>query len=322
MKTIIKPAVLRRLRNDEHFQTHARFILYLEEPIADFTELTSFFTAYKQLFNHEDIVFKHRSRMIGTQAVDAADRRRDDEFRSLRMAVKSGLRSIDPEIQAAAEILIIIIDNYKDAPYRNYSGASAYITNLIQELKSTEYLPLVTKLGLVPAVNLLDEANDAFEEVYSRRTSWLEQQRMQGNMQMIRPPVDEAFNELTFLINSLYASNEIGAKDADKRTKLAAIIDELNAELHNIARAIAYRQPGGSTNPDPDPHPEPEPGPIVPYHFRASHVLLINGRILAVSPTNFEEFADLIDVRMVGGIMDFHPDGRSNRFTLNEISYD
>jgi hypothetical protein len=49
---------------------------------------------------------------------------------------------------------------------------------------------------------------------------------------------------------------------------------------------------------------------------------LVNGRTLLVTATDFEEFAASIDVRMIGGIMDFHPDGRSNRFTLDEISYD
>jgi hypothetical protein len=322
MKNIQKPTILRKLRNGEHFQIHSDLIVYLEEPIGDFTVLSTAFTTYKQLFDHEDVVFKHQSKMVGTQAVIAADKKRNDEYRSLRMAVKSGLRSIDPEIQVAAEVLLPVVDNYKWIPRKSYKETTAYITNLIQDLKAAANQPSVTKLSLGPAVDLLEAANLAFRAIYSQRTSWWAAQRLQGNMEMARPPVDEAFEALTYLINSIYATNEVDEKDAEKRTKLTAIINEVNGQLDNMAREIAYRQPGGGTDPDPDPHPEPEPGPIVPYRFTARSTMLVNGRTLLVTPTDFDEFAAFIDVRMIGGIMDFHPDGRSNRFTLDEISYD
>ncbi|MDL2264979.1 DUF6261 family protein [Parabacteroides sp. OttesenSCG-928-G07] len=322
MKSISSTAVLRRLQNAEHFQVNKTMVELLEEPVQDFTELTASYALYKQLFEHEDLVFKHNKKMEGTQGIQAADKLRDNEYISLRSAVKSGLHSIDPEIRAASEALMLVFDNYKNVPHRSYNTATAFVTNLVKDLALPKNQVHVTKLSLAPVITLLDNANKAFEQAYVQRNSWVEQQKLQGNMEMARPPVDEAFNALVYIVNSLYATNEVGAKDADKRTKLAAIIDGLNAELHNMERVIAYRKPGSGTDPDPDPHPEPEPGPIVPYRFTARSTMLVNGRTLLVTATDFDEFAEFIDERMIGGIMDFHPDGRSNRFTLDEISYD
>ncbi|MDL2266050.1 DUF6261 family protein, partial [Parabacteroides sp. OttesenSCG-928-G21] len=302
MKQIKNVSVLYKLRNGEHYQVHSVVIKALETPIADFSELTNAYTAYKQVFNHEDDVFKYQSKMPGTRAIIAADERRSKEYMNLRMIIKSNQNSIDAEIREAAESLMLIADNYKKASQKGYNEATAFVTNFIKDCRKPAYQPAVTKLGLGASVDQLEADNLAFESMYNTRTRWVEQQRLQGNMEQARPPVDKAFKELVFDINALYAANEIGEKNADKRTKLNAIIDEVNAQLDNMIRVIAYRQPSGGSrpDPDPDPHPEPEPGPIVPYHFRASTTLFINGRILAISPTNYEEFADLIDVRMVG----------------------
>ncbi|MDL2266313.1 DUF6261 family protein, partial [Parabacteroides sp. OttesenSCG-928-G21] len=242
MKSVQKTSVLRKLRNAEHFQIHWAMSQFLVEPVADFTELTAAFAQYKQLFQHEDVVFKHRSKMVGTQAVIAADRKRDDEFIMLRMIVKSALRSIDLEIKAAAEILMPVIDDYREVPYKSYNEATALVTNLVQDLRSTENQSAVTKMELTAAIDLLSEANEAFQTVFYQRNRWVENRKQQGNMEMIRPQVDEAFDVVVNIINSAYTMNEVGAKDADKREKLTVMIDEINQQLSNMIRAIAYRQ--------------------------------------------------------------------------------
>ncbi|MDL2265255.1 DUF6261 family protein [Parabacteroides sp. OttesenSCG-928-G21] len=294
---------------------------FLETSVVDITELSTVYAAYKQLFDHEDLVFKHHSKMIGTQDVIKADRNRDNEFISVRMGIKSALRSTDPEIQAAAQLLMPIVDNYKAIPKKSYNEATAYVTNLIQEFLLITYQPSVTKLGMGPAVNLLDEANKAFEEVYNKRTNWLEKQKQQGNMEKIRPQVDEAFDLVVKIINSLYAVNEIGEKDANKREKLAAMIDEINAQLDNMARSIAYRKPGYSS-PEPEPHPEPGPGPVEPFEFTAESQDFVGGGVtMLIKAPDPQAFHSALHDRAVGGIINFKTPEDPNRFTVTDFQY-
>jgi hypothetical protein len=83
----------------------------------------------------------------------------------------------------------------------------------------------------------------------------LEERLLRGNMLKSRPQVDEAFKALVLAINALYVANEVGAKDADKREKLTAIIDEINGQLDDMVRTIAYRKPSKTAS-----KPEPEAG--------------------------------------------------------------
>jgi hypothetical protein len=320
MEKIKRLWVFNYLRNGEHFQLHWTLVDFLKDKVTDFTSLTTVFATYKRLFEHEDIVFKHNARMVGTAEIKAADKVRGDAFRALRMTVKALTKNINLPNRKLANDLLLIIDNFKKAPYKAYMENTAYISNLVEELQLPANQTKVEELLLDGLVTALYESNILFRTLYNNRSEWLEAQKKQGNMEDIRRPLDIAFRNVASAINTFYEFNELGEKNATTRSKLEAMIEGVNAHIDNALRAIAYRSPGQGSKPEP--HPEPEPGPIIPYRFTARSTLFINGRILAVSPTDFDEFAASIDVRMIGGIMDFHPDGRSNRFTLDEISYD
>jgi hypothetical protein len=248
MKAIEKTTILRRLRNGEHFNAHSVITRHLKESIADFPELTASFTVYEELFEHESRVFKPIRQILGTNKVKEADKKRDRAFIAVRMTVKSSLYSIDPEVEAAAKRIMLILHDYKRVPQKSYNEASGFITSLTTKLSLRRNRPFVAKLGLTSAVELLRNANEAFVALYEERTDWWQDKMQLGNMKKIRPQVDDAFDRLVYFINSFYAMNEIGEQDADKREKLTEIIDDINARLDNIKRTTAYRK-AGSTPP-------------------------------------------------------------------------
>ena len=80
-------------------------------------------------------------------------------------------------------------------------------------------------------------------------------------MKTLRPVTDDAFNALAKAINALYAVNEMVTDDADVRTALGKVIDDVNAIVIRLKKTIGQSTSGASSSgTDPEPTPEPEPG--------------------------------------------------------------
>ncbi|MDL2264993.1 DUF6261 family protein [Parabacteroides sp. OttesenSCG-928-G21] len=322
MNKIKRFGIFNFLRNGEHFQLHWTLSDFLTTKIADFASLATLFATYKALFEHEDIVFKHNSRMVGTAEIKRADIVRSKAFRSLRMTIKALTLNVDLSEQQLADDLLLIIDNYKEAPRKAYLENTAYINNLVQELRIPANFEKVEALSLEGLVTSLDQSNILFRTLYNNRSEWLDAQKRQGNMRNIRRPLDMAFRDLASAINSLYEANELVEKNATTREKLEVMIDGVNAHIENAIRAIAYRSPGHSSKPDPDPHPEPEPGPVEPFRFTAvSQEFVASGNIMQIMAPDPQAFHNAVKDRAVGGIVNFQTEEDPNRFTVFDFKY-
>lgn len=321
MNKIKRLGVFNYLRNGEHFQLHWTLHDFLTDKVTDFTPLSTIFATYKNLFEHEDIVFKHNARMVGTMAIKAADRVRGDAFRAMRMTVKGLTLNIDLPNRKLADDLLLIIDNFKRAPYKAYAENTAYISNLVEELQIPANFEKVEELSLDGLLTALDESNIAFRSLYNHRSEWLEAQKMQGSMRDIRRPLDLAFRNVASAINSLHEVNELGEKNADTRQKLEVMIVGINAHIDNALRVIAYRSPGHSSKPDPE--PEPGPGPVVePFRFTAQRQSFsFSSNKMSIEAADHDAFRNGVDESMIGAIVNFQTDDRPNRFTISDIIY-
>ena len=70
-------------------------------------------------------------------------------------------------------------------------------------------------------------------------------------MKELRPITDKAYDELAKAINALYAVNEMVTQDAEKRTALEKVIDDVNAVVLRYRKTVNQGS-GTSTKPEPE----------------------------------------------------------------------
>ncbi|MDL2278484.1 DUF6261 family protein [Parabacteroides sp. OttesenSCG-928-G07] len=318
MNKIKNLGIFHYLRNGEHFYLHRTLTTFLADKVTDFSALAPLFTNYKQLFDHEGIVFKHNARIVGTAEVKEADKMRDEAFRTLRMTTKALTTNTNLNNRKLAKELLLVIDNYKDAPQKAYNEGIAYIVNLIKDLRKPKNKTKVDALQLNELITSLETENNALETVYNERAEWLEAQQTIGNMARIRRPVDRAFKDVASAINSFYETNELGEKNDDTREKLENMIVGANAHIDNSWRAIAYRSPGHNKKPTPE--PTPGPGPVEPFRFIAAKQIFLPGTVtMYIQASEFEEFDAAVDESILGAIINFQTEEDPNHFTVSAL---
>lgn len=125
----------------------------------------------KQSYVDVESKFKRSRNSKITAQLIAMDKLRDSDIACLRMTVDAMTRHFDPEIKAAAEILLEIINQYGTAIYdMNYEEETAVLRNLVTDLsKKKDLAKAVKKLNLGNLVANLEKNNNEFREIYKSR---------------------------------------------------------------------------------------------------------------------------------------------------------
>jgi hypothetical protein len=261
MKVIKKFLVLlRHLRNGEHFDFFWSIIHFLKAVMNFPPALIPLRNVLFTFFDREDDIYKRSLKSFETKFIEEADIKRDNSFVMLRKGIEFALYSEDPDTKRAAETLMEVMDNYKDASRATLGENTSLIINMIQDLEKPRYAGAVSLLGLTETVRKLDENNIAFKELYTERTLNINEQKSQGTMDKARQATDKAFFEFTDAVSVLYKSNELVGKDPVLRKTLSDLIDFINSYVSQYERILARRsakyKPGKSGSDVEDDTPE------------------------------------------------------------------
>lgn len=301
--------LLRRIRNAEHFQFHWWVKDLMNEHEDDLPTLLSIITRYLTVFDREDEIFKHDRTMQGTSTIRNLNILRMDVFMALKMSIESASRSLTPTTKAAGLQLSRLMRVYRNLNKSPYIDATAEITNLVQDLRKTDYAPHVTTLSLTETVSQLETQNQAFDSAFKQRSRWLVDQSLLGKMYTIRPEVDVAFSELADALTALYQGNEVSTKDPGTRTLLSGIIDDINGYISETDRAH-----NNSTTPMDPENPEPEPTP--PFEFTAKSQTKVNNTQMRVEAPDPAAFAAALYPGALGATLTTREGIYPNIFTV------
>jgi hypothetical protein len=175
-----------------------------------------------------------------TTEIQALDEIRDNSYKILKESIKVASLNKNPEIQKSGIELKYIIDNYKKSNRKPYIENTAFISNMIQDLRKPPYKDCIELLNLTEAVENLSNDNNAFNEKYHERATEKYTKLKQGTMVDIRRKVDKAYNVLTNSINTVYLMDETQGY----RELLAPIIDKINSYIEQY-KLVYSRRLGG-----------------------------------------------------------------------------
>ena len=167
-----------------------------------------------------------------TQALVSLDDKRDNMYRGLVLRVQSEEFSLTEEVQKAAQKVALVIKTYGNFTLYNYQKETTVIQNFVADLKSSDYLPAVQKIGLEQWVNWLETANNEFHALYTQRRDEYAGQTSY-DMKNIRKEIDDTFRKIMQTIDALAILQPSEA--------LATLIAKTNTSIDQWNDTLAQR---------------------------------------------------------------------------------
>jgi hypothetical protein len=223
-----------RVWNGEHIWFHNTVIELITPVIKSLPVLNRLWKRYLAALLEEHIIFAQNPDAGKTEAVVDAYRKCYCCLGAFITSVEEALLCEAPDIITAANECRYFINNYKDIFNRPYFESTMFMRKLTIDLRSDKYANSIDCLNLTGYDNLLEEYNNALEEIYEERPSNIPGKTVKAAMYEIRPILDQRFNAFAGGINAFYSSNDMhsiintGQHDKALHATLEHIIDSIN----------------------------------------------------------------------------------------------
>ena len=224
---------------------HYEFMKVVNDRFAAETTLSTNAAAKKAMealaaaLKEEDRCLVISRRNLITDDIRAADKTRDDIFRSLRKAINGFTDAPVPDVAQAAKELQQCLVDYRIDPAMQLDRETGLLHNFIADLE-TKYAAQVTKLGLTLFVAPLKEANAKVEQFIVNRTT-AQSAVIAGELRQARLATDAAYRHLVKFVNALAMVS--GTTDYDALAKF------LNEHIDRYKHEVLPKKKKGGKKP-------------------------------------------------------------------------
>ena len=266
MKEIIYEYPHSRVRNPQHVQFATDALAAIPQAVAEAQGFAKQRAAFAAAVANELECFQPNKGYLDTPEIVAADQARDKLFYFYKHIIQAYADyQPDADKQKAGATLAFAFHEAGRVADVDYASETALMSDLVEKLRQEPNVTALAAIGLADAPDELEAANTAFNTIYLKRSAAERDRAQSWSMKTLRPVTDDAFNALAKAINALYAVNEMVTDDADVRTALGKVIDDVNAIVIRLKKTIGQStsgtpSDGSSSGTDPEPTPEPEPG--------------------------------------------------------------
>jgi hypothetical protein len=241
MKRKVKSILVKKLRNNLHFEFMNSILTLLQALGTTISLITGVLSKFAALVKEEDDSLDQLKRYETTQEIHDEDGRRDNAFYQLYNLVRSGAKHFDEVKRKAAERISNIMREFKGAPKLPLAEESAAIHHLLQKLEKVSND--VNLLGLNDWVNEMKNANDKVRTLMANRESEAAN-KAQHKVKAARIAVDEAYSEIVACIEAAAI-----VENLDSSSPLIAEINARIDEYNNVlAREKGWRKQSSTIN--------------------------------------------------------------------------
>jgi hypothetical protein len=220
------------LHNEEHFQYHTEFKDAVNQKGAQRLNIEALFNEYLSLNEQEFEALLLIRKSATTDQLAIADAERDEIFRGLADAHKSGLNHFNADKRAAATRLKVLFDQYGNVARKPYDDETADINKMMQEVSST-FAADVATLGIGDWFTELDRKNKAFDTLMkSRYTEGASKTELR--MRQVRIDLDTVYRAIINRIDALMLING--------DTNYESFVRELNTRVERYNTILAQRK--------------------------------------------------------------------------------
>lgn len=212
---------LESLGNGDHFKFHSDVIKLIKSDATISEKVADLLAKYEAAFKVEDANYELSQKSFDTDAIAAADSRRDSVYIVLKKNVTSFSKLDDATMAAAATKLLQMLTDYHLSTSDNLNRESGKLLNIIDDCEK-KYSAEVETLGLGVIVSTLKAANEEVIKLMDSRGGELAQRKV-GAMRDSRAAVDEIYRAIIQFINALIVVNG--------ETDYAAFAERLSSDI-------------------------------------------------------------------------------------------
>ena len=223
---------LTRLRNEEHFQFQTSFKDLVNTTTATALRIEALFAVFLTQYDNELVSLNVVRKNAISEDLADSDEERDNVFRGLCDAVKSGLNHYQASVREACKRLQVLLDTYGNVAVKGYDAETASMNSLIGDLKGG-YAADVAAAGLGGWVTELEAKNKAFDELMITRYTE-EAQKTSLRMRQERAKVDVVYRQIVERINALIV--------VEGESAYATFVNELNKRVDSYSNVVAIRK--------------------------------------------------------------------------------
>ena len=224
---------------------HYEFMKVVSDRFAAETTLSTNASAKKAMealaaaLKEEDRCLVISRRNLITDDIRAADKTRDDIFRSLRKAINGFTDAPVADVAKAGKVLKQCVTDYAINPAMQLDRETGLLHNFIADLE-TKHAAEVAKLGLTLYVAPLKEANAKVEQFIVDRTT-AQSVIAAGELRAARLATDAAYRHLVKFVNALAMVS--GTTDYDALAKF------LNEHIDRFKHEVLPKKKKGGKKP-------------------------------------------------------------------------
>ena len=222
----------RSLRNEEHFLFNTESINLIDSAGAVNLKIEMLMPAYRAAFVNEDKALKKILKSAKTEKIDKADKQRDTTYRGLTNLLRAALDHFNPDVVDAAKRIKIVFDTYGNLSRMSMNTETASIYNILEDLKSPEYMRDAEIVQIVEWIDQLKLDNDALEALVRERNDEIAA-KTQLKVNDCRTETDKAYHNIVERINA--------AIIIEGETPYADFVSKLNAFIERYNNAMAQR---------------------------------------------------------------------------------
>ena len=199
-----------RLHNAELSSLVARFFDDFSKTTLSLEEDSIFKKAFEAI-KEQVVIYNTALDQVRTNEesykIENAEIIRKSDFKALRNALKPFQNTtVAAELEAYKALHILFLE-YKDVEKNNYEVKTTRITNLLERLESNAYKKYIDELGMRRFVSRLIVSNNAFKEVFSKRSFDI-LQRPQYDVKKLRRELTESYKKMTNYVLALAQMTE------------------------------------------------------------------------------------------------------------------
>ncbi|MDR2764727.1 MAG: DUF6261 family protein [Tannerella sp.] len=201
----LKKPDVNHFSNADHIEFHKQSYLICDRygTVINAPELL---TGYEGKVSQEDSIYKWIRRSEYTEKKLETDHGRDRVYTGILSIVRVNLKHFDPSLRDNAAHVYNLLENYGNLTAVDYDAETAGIDSIVTRLNSSDYLPAVQNLGLVPWVAELASLNALFK-TYVDDTAQEQIVKPDIHSRTARRETDTALQKITHRVTALIDLN-------------------------------------------------------------------------------------------------------------------
>jgi hypothetical protein len=231
----IKSIHFKFLRAGEHYEYLMLFKNRLDATPVVKAIVVAWYGDFVVLLDKEGALILAMKKSDYTVRIADADLRVDRCIVGMQSVIGAAMHHFDPAVVEAAKSLYNRFHSFGSLTRKNYEEETGIVSLLIVDLKSSEYAPKVTLVGLTAWVAELDDAERAFELLMAQRGDEYDS-KPQGSMSNVRHEIGEIYYRMTDRISAAALMSEQPAEIEAFISRLNVDIDYVNEHNYHHAK--------------------------------------------------------------------------------------